>query len=144
MKFSSCELTICGRVTKDPEVMTSKGGKDYVRLSVVWDKSWKKADGTWQKTPNFVDVMFFNWDVKNIGERVRKGDFAVVWATVETKNYKDQDTGKWVNETNIIGSDFLPVPKGARVNADGTLADAVGSIQDEFDAIDFGGDDIPY
>lgn len=49
-------VQIIGRLGKDPEKRSTKGGKDYVVFSVAVDRQWKSQDGEYKKETNWFNI----------------------------------------------------------------------------------------
>lgn len=46
-----------GRLTREPEVITTQNGNKLIKLSVVHNRSYKDANQQWNDVPNFFDVV---------------------------------------------------------------------------------------
>lgn len=82
-----------GRLTKDPEVRSTKSG-NVTKFCVAVDRRVKNATtGEWESDPNFLD--FEAWDKagESVALNYKKGDFILIdSAYIKTDRWKDQAT----------------------------------------------------
>jgi single-strand DNA-binding protein len=102
--MNSCNFT--GRLTKDPELKTTQGGKNYTRFCLAVD-GIKDKDGN--KTADFVDCIAWNKSAEIIAQYARKGSKLGVSGRLHTTTYeKDGEKRKAVdvvvNEFELLDS----------------------------------------
>lgn len=81
-----CNLTIIGRLTRDPE-LKNVGGKDVAKISVAWDKYKPDADG--QKAC-FMDCDVWGKSAEYITNYGAKGRLVVVMGRLESRKHDDK------------------------------------------------------
>lgn len=87
----SATLTLRGRLTADPEMRFTNGGKALAQFTVVTSRRYKDAQGQWQeKNTSFWDCTAFDQLAENIAEHFTKGGLVIVWGEM----YQE----KWVNK----------------------------------------------
>lgn len=91
----SSKVTLQGRLTKDPELRFTSGGKAVAQFAVVTTRRQKNAAGEWEdQDVSFWDCTAFGEFAENIVESVSKGTQVVVsgnmrqekWQTKEGEN----------------------------------------------------------
>lgn len=86
--------TIMGRLTRDPELKYTSGGKAFTRISVAVKRPYT-ADKT-----DFIDVTFWEKRAEAVAEYFRKGHRILVQGFITT-NIKDEN--KYVS---VTGTEF--------------------------------------
>lgn len=101
-------ITIMGRLTKDPEIRTTQTGKHVELFTLAVDRDFdrEKTDffscTAWGKTAEFIDTHF------------RKGQLMVVQGQMQSRAYKDRDgNNRTVWEVNVSNVYFAESKKTA-------------------------------
>lgn len=116
-------VTLTGRLTADPEKVTSPGGVTISRFTLAVDRA-KQGEA------DFIRVTAFNKTAELIAQYLSKGDGAGVVGRIQTGHYENKD-GQTVYTTDVIADRIAFLGK-ARKNTD---------IPDSFEqALD----DIPF
>ena len=67
-------VTICGRLTRDPEMRSTAGGLAVMGLGVaVNDRRRNQQTGEWEDVPNYVDCTMFGPYAQAMERRLSKG-----------------------------------------------------------------------
>lgn len=75
------EVTILGRLTADPEVKTTAGGKSVCRFTVAVQKP--KKDGA-----DFIPCTAWEGTAEFVGKWFKKGKFIAVHGSLQTNSYE--------------------------------------------------------
>jgi single-strand DNA-binding protein len=118
MGFSVNEVTLAGRLGRDPEIRYTEKGAGVANLALATDENWKdKTTGekqtlvTWHKLVSWISIPF-------IEQYLHKGDLIYVRGKIQTREWTDKDGGKKsTTEINVL--DIKPVST-ARVDGQGT------------------------
>ncbi len=86
------DVTLRGRLGRDPELRFTQTGKPVASLSVVTDRRQKDADGNWES----VDTTWWRvtcWDqlAENVAETLTKGDAVIVVGMASLQEYEGKD-----------------------------------------------------
>ena len=81
-------ITICGRLTRDPELRTTSTGKDVVELSIAVNKRIKPAEGA---DADFFRVKAWGQTASYVGEYIGRGRLVSVDGRLESRKYTDKD-----------------------------------------------------
>lgn len=94
-------INMDGRLTRNPEVQTSKNGKEYCRFSICYNER-KKNNVTeeWESIPNFFNCVAFGYIATNL-INLKKGDLINVVGKLKASQYEDKNGNK-VNSFSII------------------------------------------
>jgi single-strand DNA-binding protein len=81
-------ITICGRLTRDPELRTTSTGKDVVEFSIAVNKRIKPADGP---DADFFRVKAWGQTASYVGEYIGRGRLVAVDGRLESRKYTDKE-----------------------------------------------------
>ena len=100
------KITICGRLTRDPETRTTSTGNQMVTMGVAVNRR-RKPDG--QQEADFFDVMAFGKQAELCAQYLQKGRQVLITGRMEASRYeKDgQKRTYWnlmLDEVEFIGS----------------------------------------
>lgn len=99
-------FNITGRLTKEPELRTTKEGKSVGELNIAIRN--KKDDTT------FLKITAFNQTAEHVAKYCTKGDMLGIQGIIKNHNWTDKDENKHYDYTFIANSvEFLNLkPKG--------------------------------
>ena len=97
---------IAGRLTKEPELRTTKEGKSVAELNIALRN--KKDDTT------FLKITAFNQTAEHVAKYCTKGDMLGIQGIIRNHNWTDKDNNKRYEYAFIANSvEFLSLkPKG--------------------------------
>jgi len=84
------QLTIVGRVGRDPEVRYAKSGEPIVSFSVAVSETWNKAGEKQERTTWFNCTAFGN-TAKVARDYVKKGTLLLIVGRIQTDEWTDKD-----------------------------------------------------
>ena len=87
-----------GRLTKDPEIMYTNGGKTIGKFSIAVDRRFKQ-DG--QPDADFFNCVTFGKQAEFVEKYLHKGTKIAIVGEVQNNNYKNKD-GQTVYSTQIV------------------------------------------
>jgi single-strand DNA-binding protein len=104
-------VTLLGYVGTNPELLVSKGGREYARLNVATKRSWKNGEGKWEEQTDWHRIQVWGMKAKLCCDRLKKGGMVLVEGHIST--YKQEDDAKGVSRTSVVAEDvhFLPEPR---------------------------------
>lgn len=84
------QVVIAGRLTSDPEIVTTESNKKRTYITVAVPRSYKNVDGTYDT--DFIRCTLWNGIAESACEYCKKGDVVGVKGRIQTSNYeKDGD-----------------------------------------------------
>jgi single-strand DNA-binding protein len=87
----SAPVTLKGRLTRDPEMRFTNGGKPWVTFTVVTSRKFKDDQGQWQeKDTSFWDAIAYDTLAENIAENFVKGSLVVVTGFMKQEKWQDK------------------------------------------------------
>lgn len=112
--MSHPDITIKGRITRDPEIKWTQNGKSYTRLAVATNKYTQNQQGQWEQqgSPLFLNCVAWQ-NTETIAETVKKGDLVIITGTLEPNNWTDKD-GNQRRDTEVKITSLGVIPKGTR------------------------------
>lgn len=118
-------VSLVGRLTRDPEVRYTDGGLSIARFSVAVDRRFKK-DG--QPTADFPNIVAFGKTAEFIEKYFHKGQRIGLTGRIQTGSYEKEDGTKvyttdvvaenveFVESKNSSENNFNPEPSLAQAN----------------------------
>ena len=142
-------VTLVGRLTKDPELRTATSGRSIVSFTVAVDSRMKNADGT--RATSFIGCVAFGQTAETMSKFTRKGSLIGVIGSLNQRKYQRQDgSTASVLEVMCDSVQFLE-PKGARGGFeevppfdDVPPAAPEDDNSHNLDSIDLPDDDLPF
>lgn len=81
---------LIGNVGQDPELRTTLGGKQIVKLSLATPNSRKVGD-EWIDQPDWHRITFFDRDAEYIAKYAHKGDMLAVECAIRPNKWTDRE-----------------------------------------------------
>jgi single-strand DNA-binding protein len=143
--------TIAGRVTKDPEIKTTKNGTNVARFSLAVNNYYTSADGAKHEDVQFLNIVVFGRTVTSVIEPyVVKGQVLLVSGRIVTNSWEGKD-GEKKYRTEIV-ADTIQLgqrPNGSEDNAPRSEKKPARSTDEQWDSLDYPSeeispDDIPF
>jgi single-strand DNA-binding protein len=91
-------VDLIGRITRDPEVKTSQGGKSYCRFTIACDRNRGGQNG--QTQADFISCICWDQSADFLGRNARKGALISVEGMIQTGSYQNQQ-GQTVNTFDV-------------------------------------------
>lgn len=132
---NSCEFI--GRLGKDPESATSKGGKAYTKFSIAVNKLGDK-----EAKPLWVNVVVFGTSAEYAAKYLAKGNQVIVRGELELQEYEGND-GKTRQSLSLIARDVGSLTPKAEGEPQAQAASASASGTKTVSA-PVGDEDIPF
>ena len=104
------EVTLAGRLTRDPETTRSKSGVAICKIRLAVNRKRKNASGELEDQATFMDVTFFDRTAEVVEEYCRKGKPLYVRGRLEVSEWEDKETGAARSRLEVIGNriEFFP------------------------------------
>lgn len=84
--------TLMGRFTHNPEVRTTKNGKNVMRFSLAVSRQRTNSEG--QRDVDFIDCVAWDATAEFIAKYFGKGDPIIIVGNLSTRNYEDRQGNK--------------------------------------------------
>ena len=92
-------VSLVGRVTKDPELRTTGSGVVTTSITVAVNRRFTNKNG--EREADFIQCVVWNKQAENVCKFVSKGSLVGVTGRIQTRNYDGQD-GKKVYVTEVV------------------------------------------
>lgn len=92
-------IVLVGRLTKDPELVTTSSGVNIVNFTLAVNRPYTNAKG--EQEADFINCVAFRKQAENINKYLSKGSLAGVDGRIQSRSYKDKD-GKNVYVTEVL------------------------------------------
>ncbi|WP_110928352.1 single-stranded DNA-binding protein [Bacillus massiliglaciei] len=93
------QVTLVGRLTKDPELRYTGDGKAVTNITLAVDRHFRNSSGGYET--DFVPCTIWKRTAENTVNYCRKGSIIGVTGRIQTRNYENQE-GKKVYVTEVI------------------------------------------
>lgn len=118
------QVSLIGRLGRDPELRYTTAGKAVTTFSIAIDSGWGES-----KTTDWIDIVCWDKTAETVAQHLRKGSQVGVEGRIKTRTYEGKD-GTRKKATEVVTT---------RVHFLGTRAK-----QDEQSAPDPWGDEPPF
>lgn len=111
------QVTLVGRLTRDPETKTTPGGVTVCTFSVATSRHYTDANKQSQEETEYHNVVVFGGQGENAGKYLKKGQLVTVVGRLKTKSWEKDGIKRYA--TDIIGEvvQYGPKPGGATSSA---------------------------
>lgn len=102
------QVTLTGRLTRDPELRYAPSGTAIANIGVACDNSYTK-DGQKQENTVFVDAVAFAGGAEFVGRHGYKGQKVALTGALNLERWEDKQTGQPRTKLSIKIREFVPM-----------------------------------
>lgn len=99
------QVVLVGRLTSNPEIITTENGKKMTSITVAVQRSYKNMDGLYET--DFIRCILWNGVAASTHEYCRSGDVVGVKGRLQTRSYEKDDEKKFIMEVIADKVTFL-------------------------------------
>ncbi len=100
-------VQVCGRITRDPEMITTPNGTTIAKFSVASNRVWNdKNSGQKHEEVEFHNIVSFGKQAETISQYFNKGDEIYIQGRLKTSSWEDKQSGQKRYKTEIIADKF--------------------------------------
>jgi len=104
------EVWLIGRLTKDPELKETPGGKKVTKMTLAVDRDFKNGEG--EREADFIDVVVWEKLAENCEKHLGKGRLVSVKGRLQIRAYDDnQGIRRRAAEVTVEKIHYLDRPK---------------------------------
>ena len=104
------QVVLVGRLTDDPELVTSESGKRVSSITLAVQRTYKNSDGIYEA--DFIRCVLWNAIATSTTEYCHKGDIVGVKGYLKTSSYEDKEgTKRYVTDVIAEKVTFLSSKK---------------------------------
>lgn len=81
-------VTVCGNLTRDPELKALPSGQNVCNLSIATNKVYTDRDGKRQESTEYHNVILFGKQAENTAKYLTKGSQALVQGELQTRSWE--------------------------------------------------------
>ena len=108
------QVVLVGRLTKDPEVVTTDNGKKKTVITLAVQRAYKNIDGLYET--DFIRCVLWNGVASNTSEYCHSGDIVGIKGRLQTRSYEKDNEKKYVMEVIADKVTFLSSNKELKNN----------------------------
>ena len=98
-------VSIMGRLTKDPEVKNTPSGVAVCSFTIACDRNFKDSNG--EKKTDFIDCVAWRNTATFIGQYFHKGQLIILTGEIQKCEYEDRNGNKrYVTEVIVSSANF--------------------------------------
>jgi len=87
-------VVLIGRVIRDPDLRYTQKGQAVCRFDIAVNRSYKDANGEWQKEVCYVPIVVWRDAAIRCSEKLKKGSPVHVSGRLRTRSYEDKNGQK--------------------------------------------------
>ena len=126
----SNSTTICGNLTREPEIRYTKEGQATTQLGVAVNRRWQdKTSGEWQEATSFFDVVCWRDLAENVALSLSKGMRVVVTGRLEQRSWETEE-GDHRSKVEITADEIGPSLRFATADVRRTERRSVPDLPD--------------
>lgn len=126
-------VTLAGRLTKDPEIRRTQSGKAVVSFSIACERDFKNNG---EKVTDFFNIVAWGNTADFVGKYIGKGRMVAVAGRLETRSYENRNGDK-VHVTEVNASSVYPMDRAQQNEAPAYHEAPMTEIDDD-------GVDLPF
>ena len=105
------KVILSGRLGADPEVRTAASGTAVAKLRLATNGRQKNADGGWEKTTEWHNVVAFGKTAEMLDQYAPKGKELVIEGRLQPRSYEARDGNKRYSTEVIVENVELVGPR---------------------------------
>lgn len=104
-------VSLTGRITKDPELRYTPNQKAYIMFTIAVDRGYKDVQGN--KLSDFIPCVAWGTQADFIGKYVKKGNLIEITGNIQSRMYQNQQGENRVIIEVVLNSvsNLTPKPK---------------------------------
>ena len=126
-------ITLLGRLTRDPELKYTQSGKAFTKFSIAVTREFNRDEA------DFINCIAWDKRAETICEYLRKGKRIALQGRLSVRSYEKDGETKWITEVIVDKFDFIDYQK-SDTEDNNTKENKNSSAEPEF--ID--DDDFPF
>ncbi len=103
MARSVNQVSLLGRLTRDPELRQTPNGKSVASFSMALNRSYKGADGEWVEDTDFIDCVAWGPLAERLEKYVKRGQRLFVEGRLSQRSW-EQD-GQKRSKVEVVAND---------------------------------------
>lgn len=112
------QVTIVGRLTRDPEKKALPNGTSVVNASIATSRTYKDKNDQKQEDTEFHNVVAFAKTADIMAQYLKKGQLVGIMGRLQTRSWDDKDSGKKMYRTEIVVDQMQMGPKAGNAGGD--------------------------
>ncbi len=90
------QVVLVGRLTKDPEIITTESGKKKTVVNIAVNRPFKNSEGIYET--DFIRCILWNGIAANTSEYCAKGDVVGIKGRLQATTYEENGEKKYLTE----------------------------------------------
>ncbi len=129
----SNSTTICGNLTREPEIRYTREGQATTQLGVAVNRRWQdRTTQEWQEATSVFDVVCWRDLAENVALSLTKGMRVVVTGRIEQRSWETDD-GEHRSKVEIVADEIGPSLRFATADVQRTRRQAAEEVPESSD-----------
>ena len=128
-------ITLIGRLTKDPELKYSQSGKAFTKFSIAVTREFNRDEA------DFINCIAWDKRAETICEYLKKGRRIALQGRLSVRSYEQNGETKWMTEVIVDKFDFIDYQKS---DTEENETKGNGNSSSEPEYIDDDPDEFPF
>lgn len=120
MARSFNQVTLMGNLTRDPELRTTPNGQSVCQFGLALNRGYKGADGTWQETVDYINIVAWGPLGERVAQYVTKGRPVLVSGRLQSSQWEQDGQKRSKVEVNAQDVTFLGGREGGEGSGGGS------------------------
>lgn len=133
-------ITLVGRLTRDPELMKTQSNISYVRFTLAVNRNFTNQEG--ETDADFISCIAWRGQAENLARFMNKGALIGVTGRIETGSYETEEGRRYTTDVIANNIQFLESKKDREEDNSGYYEHP--PHQDETKQTQQNDDDLPF
>ena len=134
------KVILLGRLTAKPELKYTQSNTAYTRFSVATNRRVRNAEGQWENSADFINVVAWQRNAENIAKFFDKGNMISLEGRIQTGSYDDKDGNKrYTTDVVVENFEFVESKAARAASTDSFPSDGGNSTTTPYDFQDESG-----
>ncbi len=102
-------VIIAGRLTRDPELKYTQGGRAVCTVSIANTRFYKDKSGEKKEDTTFIEATVWDKFAEYVGEKMQKGRPVIIEGRVKSESWEDKTSGQKRSKIQIMASRITPL-----------------------------------
>lgn len=104
MSRSVNQVTLLGRLTRDPELRQTPNGKSVASFSLALNRSYKGADGEWKEDADFIDCVSWGPLAETMEKYLKRGQRVLITGRLSQRSWEKD--GQKRSKVEVVANDM--------------------------------------
>ena len=134
-------VTLVGRLTKDPELKHTPSNVAVATFSLAVNRNFKNQAGDYEA--DFISCIMWRQQAENFANWLKKGALVGITGRIQTRSYDNQQ-GQRVYVTEVVAESFQILEKKDNAANNASMENQIPPSFEKTNPMDISDDDLPF